>query len=98
MPTAVTDEPPVPLSRRLLAEGLGAGLLVTVVVGSGIAAERLSPSKKRFPSGSFFENSSSIRTGSIRCPAKTFRGIVCHGPFGNLTGQTGLTGTSFTFD
>jgi glycerol uptake facilitator-like aquaporin len=43
MPTAVTDEPPVPLSRRLLAEGLGAGLLVTVVVGSGIAAEWLSP-------------------------------------------------------
>jgi glycerol uptake facilitator-like aquaporin len=34
---------PVPLPRRLLAEALGAGLLVTVVVGSGIAAERLSP-------------------------------------------------------
>lgn len=32
-----------PLRRRLLAEGLGTGLLVTVVVGSGIAAERLSP-------------------------------------------------------
>lgn len=32
-----------PLPRRLLAEGLGTGLLVTVVVGSGIAAERLSP-------------------------------------------------------
>jgi len=30
-----------PLSRRLLAEGLGAGLLVTVVVGSGIAAQTL---------------------------------------------------------
>jgi glycerol uptake facilitator-like aquaporin len=29
--------------RRLLAEGLGTGLLVTAVVGSGIAASRLSP-------------------------------------------------------
>lgn len=34
----------MPLGRRLLAEGLGTGLLVTVVVGSGIAAERRSPS------------------------------------------------------
>ena len=32
-----------PLSRRLLAEFVGAALLVTVVVGSGIAAQRLSP-------------------------------------------------------
>ncbi|CAN5358549.1 MIP/aquaporin family protein [soil metagenome] len=32
-----------PLPRRLLAEFLGTGLLVAVVVGSGIAAERLSP-------------------------------------------------------
>ncbi len=31
------------LARRLLAEALGTGLLVTVVVGSGIAAQRLSP-------------------------------------------------------
>ena len=31
------------LPRRLLAEGLGTGLLVAVVVGSGIAAQRLSP-------------------------------------------------------
>jgi glycerol uptake facilitator-like aquaporin len=35
---------PVPLSRRLLAEFLGTALLVTVVVGSGIAAAALSPS------------------------------------------------------
>ena len=34
---------PAPLRRRLLAEALGTGLLVTVVVGSGIAAQRLSP-------------------------------------------------------
>jgi glycerol uptake facilitator-like aquaporin len=33
----------IPLARRLLAEFLGTGLLATVVVGSGIAAQRLSP-------------------------------------------------------
>jgi glycerol uptake facilitator-like aquaporin len=32
-----------PLARRLLAEFLGTGLLVAVVVGSGIAAQTLSP-------------------------------------------------------
>ncbi len=32
-----------PLARRLVAELLGTGLLVAVVVGSGIAAQRLSP-------------------------------------------------------
>ena len=32
-----------PLARRLLAEFLGTGLLVAVVIGSGIAAVRLSP-------------------------------------------------------
>jgi len=35
---------PVPLHRRLVAEFLGTALLVTVVVGSGIAAAALSPS------------------------------------------------------
>jgi glycerol uptake facilitator-like aquaporin len=34
-------ESPIPLSRRLLAEGLGTALLVATVVGSGIMAERL---------------------------------------------------------
>lgn len=33
--------PTPPLSRRLVAEFVGTGLLVTVVVGSGIAAQRL---------------------------------------------------------
>ena len=33
----------VPLWRRATAELLGTGLLVAVVVGSGIAAQRLSP-------------------------------------------------------
>jgi hypothetical protein len=32
-----------PLGRRLLAEFLGTGLLVAAVVGSGIAAAKLSP-------------------------------------------------------
>lgn len=40
--TTPTPEP-APLWRRVAAELLGAGLLVTVVVGSGIAAQRLSP-------------------------------------------------------
>jgi glycerol uptake facilitator-like aquaporin len=41
----VTSTRPVPaeLSRRLVAELLGTMLLVTFVVGSGIAAQRLSP-------------------------------------------------------
>ena len=33
----------VPLGRRALAEGVGTGLLVVAVVGSGIAAHQLSP-------------------------------------------------------
>jgi len=40
---AVVPDGPQPLWRRLLAELLGAGLLVAVVIGSGIAAQRLSP-------------------------------------------------------
>src|SRR5271165_3860863 len=32
-----------PLGRRLLAEFLGTGLLVAAVIGSGIAAKKLSP-------------------------------------------------------
>ncbi|GAA1788400.1 MIP/aquaporin family protein [Agromyces lapidis] len=42
-----TDESPrpdtAPLARRLVAEFLGTGLLVAIVVGSGIAASELSP-------------------------------------------------------
>lgn len=40
----VEPVPAAPLARRLLAEFIGTGLLVAVVVGSGIAAEQLSPS------------------------------------------------------
>jgi len=32
-----------PLGRRLLSEGVGTAMLVTVVIGSGIAAQKLSP-------------------------------------------------------
>ena len=39
----MAGEPPVPLRRCLVAEALGTGLLVAVVVGSGIFAVRLSP-------------------------------------------------------
>ncbi len=45
-PAAVPDRPgegAVPLGRRLLAESVGTALLVVVVVGSGIAAQNLSP-------------------------------------------------------
>jgi len=44
-PTSARPAAPVraPLARRLLAEGVGTALLVTVVVGSGIAAQQLSP-------------------------------------------------------
>ena len=38
-----TEPRPTDLARRLTAELLGTALLVTVVVGSGIAAQRLSP-------------------------------------------------------
>lgn len=40
---AVSSTPAPTLARRAFAEFLGAGLLVTVIVGSGIAAARLSP-------------------------------------------------------
>ena len=51
MPAAMTTDIPgpetqsaaPPLARRLLAELVGTAALVTVVVGSGIAAQRLSP-------------------------------------------------------
>ena len=35
--------PPVPLPRRLAAEFLGSAFLAAIVIGSGIAAQRLSP-------------------------------------------------------
>ena len=40
---AAADSVDHPLSRRIAAEAIGTGFLVAAVVGSGIAAERLSP-------------------------------------------------------
>ena len=37
------SEPEIPLSSRLLAEGIGSAFLVLAVIGSGIMAETLSP-------------------------------------------------------
>ncbi len=44
LPETGTGEIPVELSRRLVAEALGTGLLIVAVIGSGIMASRLSPS------------------------------------------------------
>jgi glycerol uptake facilitator-like aquaporin len=48
------------LARRLLAELVGTGLLVTVVVGSGIAAQQLSPGQLRLQ---LLENSTTTVLG-----------------------------------
>jgi glycerol uptake facilitator-like aquaporin len=50
----------VPLSRRLLGETLGTALLVSVVVGSGIAAQQLSPGQ---PGLQLLENSTATVLG-----------------------------------
>jgi glycerol uptake facilitator-like aquaporin len=56
--TVSTGAPP--LARRLLAEAVGTALLVTVVVGSGIAAQRLSPNDVGLQ---LFENSTATVFG-----------------------------------
>ena len=43
LPETGTGDIPVDLSRRLVAEALGTGLLIVAVIGSGIMASRLSP-------------------------------------------------------
>lgn len=50
----------LPLGRRVLAEFLGTALLVTVVVGSGIAAQQLSPADVGLQ---FFENTTATVFG-----------------------------------
>ena len=50
------------LWRRCVAEALGTGLLVTVVVGSGIAAERLSPND---PGLQLLENAAATGAGLV---------------------------------
>jgi glycerol uptake facilitator-like aquaporin len=49
-----------PLARRLLAELIGTGMLVMLVVGSGIAAARLSPTDRGLP---LLENSTTTALG-----------------------------------
>lgn len=53
---------PSPLARRAFAEFLGTALLVTVVVGSGIAAQRLSPHDTGLQ---LFENSATTAAGLV---------------------------------
>lgn len=55
----VSRQPPPTMAARLLAEFLGAGLLVAVVVGSGIAAQRLSTD----PGLQLLENSTATALG-----------------------------------
>jgi arsenate reductase len=55
----VTDAP-VPLWRRLLAEFLGSGFLAALVIGSGIAAQRLSPGQTGLE---LFENAAATAAG-----------------------------------
>jgi len=50
----------VPLWRRLLAEGLGSALLAAVVIGSGMAAARLSPGNVGLE---LFENAAATAAG-----------------------------------
>jgi glycerol uptake facilitator-like aquaporin len=54
------DAGSAPLGRRLFAEFLGTGLLVTVVVGSGVAAQQLSPNDVGLQ---LFENSTATVFG-----------------------------------
>lgn len=51
-----------PLARRALAEYVGTALLVTVVVGSGIAAQRLSPGDTGLQ---LLENAAATATGLV---------------------------------
>ena len=65
----------VPIWRRLLAEYLGSALLAAVVIGSGIAAQTLSPGAAGLQ---LLENAAATGAGlfaiilmSGRCPART---------------------------
>jgi glycerol uptake facilitator-like aquaporin len=63
---AVTRTPPpepVTLWRRLLAELLGSALLATVVIGSGIAAQRLSPGNTGLELLELLENAAATAAG-----------------------------------
>src|SRR5438270_1986187 len=58
-----TDSPSIaPLPRRLLAELIGAALLAALVIGSGIAAQRLSPGDVGLQ---LFENAAATAVGLV---------------------------------
>lgn len=99
---------PAPLARRLLAEFLGTGLLVAVVVGSGIAASALSPDDTGLQ---LLENSIATALGlgaliAVFAPvsggqfnpvvsvADWFLGRLAGGGSGGRGGRTGITGLS----
>ena len=52
-----------PLARRLLAEWMGSALLAAVVIGSGIAAQQLSPGDVGLE---LFENAAATAAGLVR--------------------------------
>jgi glycerol uptake facilitator-like aquaporin len=52
-----------PLSRRLLAEFIGSAFLAVVVIGSGIAAQNLSPNDTGLQ---LFENAAATGPGCTR--------------------------------
>jgi arsenate reductase len=59
--------PAPPLSRRLLAELLGSAFLAMVAIGSGIAAQRLSPNDV---GPELFENAAATATGLHAIPSR----------------------------
>ena len=60
MPRRAASPSAVPLPRRLLAELLGAALLAALVIGSGIAAQQLSPGNVGLQ---LFENAAATAAG-----------------------------------
>jgi glycerol uptake facilitator-like aquaporin len=70
MPDVGTAPPP---TRRLVAEFVGTGLLVTAVVGSGIMASRLSPNDVGLQ---LLENSIATAATVARAFTDTFAGIA----------------------
>lgn len=56
----MTSPPPPPLGRRLFAEFIGSALLAAIVIGSGIAAQQLSPNDTGLQ---LFENAAATGAG-----------------------------------
>ena len=85
-----------PLARRLAAEALGTGLLVAVVIGSGIAAARLSPGDVGLQ---LLENALATAAGSPLRVARAARGEVGReaGRARDAVGQLCLTAEEHVF-